>query len=91
MDEDQDKPEAEERNLGTQPLDALMLEHELGNHEVVAHTKLPLTHKAVARARKGRKLTRNTQQRVVAAFNAALKAKGGEQEFKLLELFNYKV
>lgn len=90
MDDETEPTDKEERNLGTQPLDALMLEREIGNHAVVAATKEPLTHKAVQRARKGRKLTKHTQRRVVDAFNALVKANGEERVFKLEELFNYK-
>ena len=92
MADETDTPETEpeERNLGTQPLDALMIERGLTNHDIVAVTKLPLTHKAVQRARRGRKLTKNTQRRVVEAFNAALKSREEDREFALTELFNYK-
>jgi hypothetical protein len=79
-----------ERNMGTQPLDAILLQHALANHDLVEACKDPLTHKAVARARKGRRLTKNTQQRVLTALNVVLKAKGVEQPLKLLEVFSYK-
>jgi hypothetical protein len=79
-----------ERNLGPQPLDALMLEHHWSNHDVVAASKDPMTHKAVQRARKGRKLTAHMQKRMVATINTMLKAKDSEApELKLLQVFNY--
>jgi hypothetical protein len=90
MDDETESKDKVERNLGTQPLDALMLEREIGNHDLVATCTAPLTHKAVQRARKGRRLTKNTQRRVIDAFNALVKAKGDERVFKLEELFNYK-
>lgn len=79
-----------ERNLGVQPLDALLNEHGLTNQQVVAASKEPLTHKAVQRARKGRLLTPQTQKRVIVAMNAALKAAGIERVCGLADLFNYK-
>lgn len=82
------KENAVERNLGVQPLDALMREHGLTNHDVVAVTTEPLTHKAVQRARTGRRLTPHTQRRVVAALNVCLKQKE-LRERALTELFNY--
>ena len=86
--DDETEPK-EERNLGTPTLDARMLEREIGNHGVVAATKASLTHKAVHRARRGRKLTKHTQRRVFNAFTALVKAKGEERVFKLDDLFNY--
>ena len=48
-----------ERNMGMQPLDGIMAEHTLGNHDLVAASTEPMTHKAVQRARKGRRLTKH--------------------------------
>ena len=79
----------EERNLGPQPIDQLMTDLGIGNHDLVAACADPLTHKAVQRARKGRWLTRNTQRRVVTAINKLLEAKG-EAVKPLEELFTYK-
>ena len=78
-----------ERNLGVQPLDELMTSHEVDNHTLVAASKEPMTHKAVQRARKGRKLTKHMQRRMVTAFNEVLKQKGLEESFSLRKLFNY--
>jgi hypothetical protein len=62
-------------DLGPQPLDGLMREHGLENHHlVVAIHPQPLTHKAVQRARKGRRLTIHMKTRLTHAFNAALKS-----------------
>ncbi len=83
------KENGNERNLGVQPLDVLMTEHEVDNHALVAASKEPMTHKAVQRARKGRKLTKHMQRRMVAAFNEVLKQKGVEESYSLARLFNY--
>ncbi|CAN5451110.1 hypothetical protein BH23VER1_BH23VER1_03970 [soil metagenome] len=61
---------SEEMEAGTQPLDALLERVGINNHALVAASTVPLTHKEVAKARKGRKLTARTQKRVVAALNA---------------------
>ncbi|HMP72562.1 MAG TPA: hypothetical protein PKE55_04790 [Kiritimatiellia bacterium] len=58
-----------DRNLGPQPLDAWMNEHGISNHDLVLASPHPLTHKAVQRARKGRRLTRRTQLRVIEALH----------------------
>lgn len=83
--------EESERNLGPQPLDNILAEHSLGNHDIVAACTEPLTHKAVQRARKGRRLTKHMQRRVTAAVNKAVALQGNEEkrEWKVSELFNY--
>lgn len=83
--------EETERNLGPQPLDTILAEHSLGNHDIVAACTEPLTHKAVQRARKGRRLTKHMQRRVTAAVNKAVALQGNEEkrEWKVSELFNY--
>ncbi|MBV6500039.1 MAG: hypothetical protein CJBNEKGG_02506 [Prosthecobacter sp.] len=80
-----------ERNLGTQPLDAVMQEAGLGNHDLVAACAGFLTHKAVQRARKGRRLTAHMKRRVAEAVTKAMKARdpAQEREWKAAELFNY--
>ncbi len=79
------------RNHGTQPLDAVMLEHCLGNHDLVAASAEPMTHKAVVRARKGRQLTAHMQRRMAAALNkaVALQGKTVEREWQVSDLFTY--
>lgn len=86
---DDGKENGEERNFGAQPLDALMKEHGVDNHALVAASTEPMTHKAVQRARRGRKLTRHMQRRMVAAFNKVLQQQGMEEAFSLRQLFNY--
>ncbi len=60
-----------ERNLGEQPIARLMREHNLKPHDLVAASPVEMTHKMVSRACKGRRLTLNTQSRVLAALNRA--------------------
>ena len=80
-----------ERNMGLQPLDGIMNEHELGNHALVAASTEPMTHKAVQRARKGRRLTKHMKQRMVDALNRAVKLQGKEieQAWGVKDLFTY--
>jgi hypothetical protein len=86
-----DTPDNTERNLGTQPLDAILIEHALGNHEIVAASSEPITHKAVQRARKGRRLTDHMQRRITAAVNKAVTLQGKtlEREWQVSDLFTY--
>ena len=74
-----------ELELGIQPLDAIMEERGLKNHDLVAASKDGLTHKQVQKGRKGRRLTRNIQDKIVAALSAST----GES-YKLDHLFNYR-
>ena len=91
-DSEASKENTQERNLGIQPLDAFLTAHELHNHDVVAACPAPLTHKAVARARKGRVLTPQTQRRVLEAVNLCLAQRNPEEAppvMTLDQLFNY--
>jgi hypothetical protein len=73
-----------ERNLGTQPIAGIMERHGLSAHDLVEASEVPMTHKMVARAVKGRRLTRNTQTIVCNALNRAAGA-----SYTLTDLFNY--
>ena len=73
-----------ERNLGEQPIARLMQEHHLKPHDLVAASAVPMTHKMVARACKGRRLTPNTKAIVLAALNRAT-----GKNFELRDLFTY--
>jgi len=75
---------AVERNLGPQPLAQIMAKHELKPHDLVAASTQQLTHKMVARASKGRRLTLNVQTKVLNALNAAT-----GKHYALSDLFNY--
>jgi len=74
-----------ELELGTQPLDAVMEERGLKNHDLVAASKDGLTHKQVQKGRRGRRLTRNVQDKIVSALSAS-----SGTVYKLDQLFNYR-
>jgi hypothetical protein len=80
-----------ERNMGVQPLDGIMTEHEVNNHALVVASTEPMTHKAVQRARKGRRLTKHMKQRMADALNLLMKQQGKEIErpWVVKDLFNY--
>lgn len=71
--------------MGEQPIAAIMEAQGIKAHDLVQASDLPMTHKMVARACKGRRLTRNTQLRVQHALNAVT---GGT--YTLRDLFNYR-
>ena len=73
-----------ERNLGEQPMARIMQEHNLKPHDLVAISSVEMTHKMVSRACKGRRLTLNTQSKVLAALNRA-----SGKNYSLRDLFNY--
>ena len=73
-----------ERNLGEQPVARIMQEHNLKPHDLVAMSSAEMTHKMVSRACKGRRLTLNTQSKVLAALNRAT-----GKTYSLRDLFNY--
>jgi len=73
-----------ERNLGEQPIARLLQEHGLKAHDLVAASTEQITHKMVARACKGRRLTLNAQSKVLRALNRAT-----GKNFSLGDLFNY--
>jgi len=73
--------------LGTQPLDAVMDEMNLSNHDLVVANKDQLTHKTVNKARKGRQLTKRSQRKVIDAVNAV---KGEREAYQLEDLFTYR-
>jgi len=73
-----------ERNLGVQPITQLMAKHNVKPHDLVAASTQQITHKMVARACKGRRLTPNVQAKIRNALNAAT-----QKQYALLELFTY--
>lgn len=77
------KPE-QSINLGPQPLDKIMEERGLKNHDLVAASKDGLTHKQVQKGRKGRRLTRHIQDKIVAALSDYTGT-----TYKIDQLFNY--
>ena len=74
-----------ERDLGPQPLKKILEKSRLSHHDLVVSSSKGLTHKMVSRGCKGRRLTKNVQQKVLEALNQA----SGET-FGLEDLFNYK-
>ncbi len=80
-----------ERNLGVQPLDGILTEFALGNHDLVAASEEPMTHKAVQRGRKGRRLTKHMKQRMADALTLLMKQQGKEIErpWVVKDLFTY--
>jgi hypothetical protein len=73
-----------ERDLGPQPIAAILAKLNLKPHDLVAASTQQLTHKMVSRACKGRRLTLNTQTKVLNAINAA-----AGKKYSLRDLFNY--
>jgi hypothetical protein len=73
-----------ERNLGPQPIGGILEEKGLRAQDLVAASTEQITHKMVSRAVKGRRLTPNTQAKVLNALQAAT----GET-FELRQLFDY--
>jgi len=73
-----------ERNLGEQPIAKIISEAGLKPHDLVAASAVQITHKMVARACKGRRLTPNTKTIVQNALQAAT-----GKTYALSELFNY--
>ena len=73
-----------ERNLGEQPIARIMREHNLKPHDLVTASPVEMTHKMVSRACKGRRLTSNTQSKILDALNRAT-----GKNYSLADLFNY--
>ncbi|MEM7600972.1 MAG: hypothetical protein AAF357_06105 [Verrucomicrobiota bacterium] len=76
-------------DLGVQPLDVVLDELELSNHELVSASTEQLTHKQVQKARRGRRVTKNIQKKILHALNRAMEQRDEERRFALRELFNY--
>jgi len=85
----------EQRDLGNQPLDRMMDEWGMNNHDMVEVSTEQLTHKQVQKARKGRRLTLKMMQKVTRAFNVTIwhrlndEQKEAYYEYLHRELFNY--
>lgn len=72
------------RDFGVQPLESLMRELELENHDLVAVSTEQLTHKMVSKGRAGRYLSVRVRLKILRAFNKATKLNKS-----LPDLFNY--
>lgn len=75
---------SEERNLGVQPIATLLEQLDLKHNDLVQASDEQLTHKMVARAVKGRRLTPNTKGKIIRAINKAT-----SKSFEASDLFNY--
>jgi hypothetical protein len=73
-----------EKNLGPQPIEQIMAEHKLKTHDLVAASTDQLTHKKIAHAMKGRRLTPRMKFKILNALNHATK-----KTYALKDLFNY--
>jgi hypothetical protein len=73
-----------DRDLGEQPLAALMAECGLKPADLVAASDEQITHKMVSRAMKGRRLTANTMGKIRRAWQRA-----APEPHRDAELFNY--
>lgn len=79
-----DSNETNEREMGEQPLARILLLHGLKGHDLVKASARPITHKLVARAASGRRLTIHSKQLVLEALCRAT----GET-FHAADLFDY--
>jgi len=70
---------------GPQPLDLILTTLGVKNSDLVRASTEQLTHKMVAKGRKGRRLTRNVQEKIRRALNACQTQK----EYTRAELFSY--
>ncbi len=73
-----------ERDLGPQPLAEILAKHGLSATDLVRASEDQLTHKMVARAVRGRRLTANTMGKVVRALN-----RRAESAYGPTDLFTY--
>ncbi|MFA5118943.1 MAG: hypothetical protein WC695_08885 [Candidatus Omnitrophota bacterium] len=72
------------RDHGEQPLGEIMAEYKLKPHDLVSSSTEQLSHKMIARAAKGRRLTPHMQYKILHALNKATK-----KNYSLSDLFNY--
>lgn len=72
-------------DAGVQPLDGILTQAGLKNSDLVNRSSEQLTHKMVAKGRKGRRLTLNVQLKILKALNAVQ----NQKVFTVKDLFNY--
>lgn len=83
------------RNHGTQPLDAIMTDWAINNHDLVEDSCEQLNHKQVQKARKGRQLTLHMMMKIARNLNDSIltrlpkEAKADFQPYLHKHLFNY--
>jgi hypothetical protein len=73
-----------ERDMGTQPLAALLISLGLKPHDLVAASTEQITHKMVTRGCNGRRLTKNVQGKLLRAINRA-----SGNSYTITDLFSY--
>ena len=73
-----------QRDLGIQPIAGIMAAQGLKAHDLVHSSTEQISHKMVARAIKGRRLTPHVQIKILNALN-----KAAEKIYTLKDLFNY--
>ena len=76
--------EQNDMEAGVQPLDQLIVDAGLRNNDLVKISDNGLTHKQVSKARRGRKITRRMQLKVLSAWNSLI-----DHESVIDDLFNY--
>ena len=72
------------RDFGEQPLAKVMSKHGLKPHDIVSALAQQLSHKMIARAVKGRRLTPNVKTKILKGLN-----KAAGSVYSMAELFNY--
>lgn len=75
----------EEMEKGVQPLDQILTRLNLKNSDLVENSTKQLSHKVVAKGRKGRRLTLKAQSKILKALNTVQTT----EKFSLSDLFNY--
>lgn len=80
------KPSLTDMQHGPQPLDRLLEERHLDHADLVSASTEHLTHKQVAKARRGRAVTRNIQMKILRA----LRTVTDEETLALTDLFTYR-
>ena len=73
-----------ERDLGEQPIARLLAEHGWKANDLVTASTEQITHKMVARACKGRRLTANVQAKILRALNTF-----SAGQYRISDLFDY--
>ena len=79
-----------QRDLGLQPIDQLMKQWGVENHELVEVSTEQLTHKQVQKARKGRRVTSNIQRKILNAIRKVAEDKELDPNLTIADLFNYR-
>jgi len=73
-----------ERNLGKQPVEEIMLKHDIKARDLVSISTEQLTYKMVCRACKGRRLTPNVKNKIRNALNEST-----GKAYSMNKLFTY--